>query len=494
VVQKSFDQPGLTLARMQLCLNFGNKIQALTLFFITLCLIGCEKPTSLEKIQKRQTLHVITRNAPAVYFEGRDGPMGFEYELAKLFADELNLNLDVKIASNRSQILSALDNDYTNIAIAGMVASEARADRYQYSSAYMETTPIVVYRYGNGRPKNISDLIGKRIAVVSDSYHQEELQHLSKSSPELATQLEWQALDVETIDLMKRIEDKDIDYAIITSSDLEIHQAYYPRVKKAFEIGKSQQISWYFPSTTDYSLINAVNNFFSRIEDDGTLLDLKERYFGHLGQLNYVGARTYIKHINQRLPKYDELFKKYSEKYDIDWRLMASMGYQESHWLPSAVSPTGVRGLMMLTRPTAKEMGIKNRLDPEASIKGGVAYFAKIKARIPDQILEPDRTWLAMAAYNVGYGHLEDARILTEKAGKDPNKWVDVKNFLPLLQKKKYYKQTRYGYARGNEPVIYVQNIRRYYDVLTWMTQPQIDEQAITQSELENGLIKIISE
>ena len=272
--------------------------KTIALLALSLFLSGCEEPTTLEKIQKRQTLHVITRNAPAVYFEGRDGPMGFEYELAKLFANEQGLALDVKVATTRSQILSALDNDYTNIAIAGMVASEARADRYEYSSAYMETTPIVVYRYGNKRPRNIGDLIGKRIAVVSDSYHQEELQNLSESSPELAEQLEWQSLDVETIDLMKRIEDKEIDFAIITSSDLEIHQAYYPRVKKAFEIGKAQQISWYFPGATDDSLINAVNNFFSRIEDDGTLLNLKERYFGHLGQLNYVGARTYIKLIS----------------------------------------------------------------------------------------------------------------------------------------------------------------------------------------------------
>ncbi len=475
-----------------LCLRLASEKLLLMIVAASL-LTGCDKSTTLDKIKERQTLHVITRNAPAIYFEGRDGPMGFEYELAKAFADELGIKLDVKVASTRSQILSALDNGYTNIAVAGMVASEGRATRYLYSSPYMETTPIVVYRYGNTRPGSLKDLIGKRVAVVSDSYHQEELQNLIDRSPELANQLEWQALDLETIDLMKRIEDKEIDYAIMTSSELEIHQAYYPRVKKAFEIGKAQQITWFFPNETDHTLLNAVNDFFSRIEEDGRLLEWKERYFGHLGQLNYVGARTYIKHINQRLPSYEELFKKYSEEHNIDWRLMAAMGYQESHWRPRATSPTGVRGLMMLTQPTAKEMGVKNRLDAEASIKGGIGYFAKIKARMPERIQEPDRTWLAMAAYNVGFGHLEDARILTEKAGKDPDKWIDVKNFLPLLQKKKYYSQTRYGYARGNEPVIYVQNIRRYYDVLSWLTQSQATEQAITESELENGLIKLMN-
>ena len=450
-------------------------------------LIACEKPSTFEKIAKHKTLHVITRNAPAVYYEGKEGPMGFEYDLAKLFADELGLTLDVKIATTRSQILSALDNEYTNIAAAGMVASQERANRYQYSLPYMEATPVVVYRYGSTRPRRIEDIIGKKIAVVSDSYHTDELNTLKQTTPDL----QWQALDVETIDLMKMVQDKEIDYAIITSSELDIHQAYYPRVKKAFEIGEVQKISWYFPKNTDQTLINRANTFFKRIEEDGTLLNLKERYFGHLGQLNYVGARTFIKHINSRLPKYDESFKNESEKHGIDWRLMASMGYQESHWRAYATSPTGVRGLMMLTRVTAKEMGIKNRLDPAASIKGGTRYFAKIKGRIAERIAEPDRTWFALAAYNVGYGHLEDARILTEKGGKDPDKWLDVKEFLPLLQKKKYYKQTRYGYARGNEPVIYVQNIRRYYDVLNWMTQPQADEHTIAQADMKNGLIKL---
>ena len=460
---------------------------SLLIVVISTTLTSCSKPSTYEKILKHNTLHIITRNAPAIYYEGRHGPMGIEYELAKLFAENLGVELELKIASTRSQILSALDNKYTHIASAFMVASKTRADRYQYSNSYMETTPIVVYRYGSKRPRKVADIIGSRIAIVSDSYHKEELDALKLQYPNLS----WQALDLETIDLMKMVQDKELDFAIVTSTELDIQQAYYPRVKKAFDIGDTQKISWFFPKNTDETLIAKANAFFTRIEEDGTLLHLKERYFGHLEQLNYVGARTFIKHTNSRLPKYEDTFKSISKDQGLDWRLVASIGYQESHWRPKATSPTGVRGLMMLTQITAKEMGIANRLDPEASIIGGARYFAKIKKRVSKNVSEPDRTWLALASYNVGFGHVEDARILTEKAGKDPNKWVDVKEFLPLLQKKKYYKQTRHGYARGNEPVIYVQNIRRYYDVLNWLTESKPTEQAVATSNFQEKLIKI---
>ena len=161
------------------------------------------------------------------------------------------------------------------------------------------------------------------------------------------------------------------------------------------------------------------------------------------------------------------------------------MSYQESHWNPRARSFTGVRGMMMLTLRTAKELGVKNRLDPKQSIFGGAKYLAKLRKRMPDNIAEPDRTWMALAAYNVGYGHLTDARKLTKLDGGDSTRWMDVKDYLPRLSQKRYYKQTRHGYARGNEPVSYVQNIRRYFDVLVWNEANNVNNNnALTETEL----------
>ncbi|MEE8343000.1 MAG: membrane-bound lytic murein transglycosylase MltF, partial [Gammaproteobacteria bacterium] len=207
------------------------------------------------------------------------------------------------------------------------------------------------------------------------------------------------------------------------------------------------------------------------IKQDGTLGRLMDRYYGHLPEFNYVGTSSFLRHIRSRLPKYQELFMQGADAIGEDWRLVAAIGYQESHWNPKAVSPTGVRGIMMLTRNTTAYLGLNNRIDPRQSILGGARYFSLVKRKVPARISEPDRTWLALAAYNIGFGHLEDARKLTEGQGGNPDKWVDVKQRLPLLSQSKWYRHTEHGYARGQVSVQYVENVRSYYDILIWSTR-----------------------
>jgi membrane-bound lytic murein transglycosylase F len=190
------------------------------------------------------------------------------------------------------------------------------------------------------------------------------------------------------------------------------------------------------------------------------------RHYAHVEEFNYSDIQTFTRRIKTHLPRYEALFKKAGEAVGIDWRLLAAIGYQESLWNERAKSPTGVRGLMMLTQPTAKQMKVENRLDPAQSIRGGSEYIARVLKKVPARIAEPDRTWLALAAYNVGWGHVEDARIITQQNGGNPDRWIDVKKSLPLLARKKWYENTRYGYARGWEPVKYVENIRQYYEYL----------------------------
>ena len=200
------------------------------------------------------------------------------------------------------------------------------------------------------------------------------------------------------------------------------------------------------------------------------------------------GICKFREHMQSRLPKYLPLFQQAAEEHLIDWRLLAAIGYQESHWLEHATSPTGVKGIMMLTNGTAAQLKVTDRTNPAQSIAGGARYFRQRMAKISSRILEPDRTWMALASYNVGFGHLEDARILTQSRGENPDKWLDVKKNLPLLSEKQWYSRTKYGYARGNEPVRYVENVRSYYDLLVWLTTEDPIEKntmAITSGDIE---------
>lgn len=440
---------------------------------------GCSRPSTLEEIRSEGVLHVITRNAPSIYYEDQDGPAGFEYELARQFAEHLGVKLRVRVAEDNTEILSVLDRNYAHIGLAGLADSPDYGDRFHTVPIGLQTQSVVIYNRDVPSPESMADIVGTPIHIIADSNHVRYLQEQQVEFPDL----QWeQHSELDAAGLLKRVESGELPVAVIASNELAINHVYFPGVKKAFSLSEPEDLAWLLPGEQDPSLVEAATNFLQQLETDGTLAQLTERYYGHLDRLNYVGARTFVHHVRNRLPRYEALFREYASEHGLDWRLLAAIGYQESHWRPNAVSPTGVKGLMMLTRNTASYVGISNRLDPKQSVEGGARYLTMVYERIPERIPEPDRTWFALASYNVGFGHLEDARRLTENAGRNPDRWMDVKEFLPLLAQKEWYTKTRFGYARGHEPVIYVQNIRRYYDVLAWMRDPsQATEQVANQ-------------
>ncbi|MGQ0384413.1 MAG: transglycosylase SLT domain-containing protein, partial [Gammaproteobacteria bacterium] len=215
--------------------------------------------------------------------------------------------------------------------------------------------------------------------------------------------------------------------------------------------------------------------YFRELESIGLLAEILERYRRSLVRYDRVDAASFVASVRERLPQYRPWFEEAAAGSGTDWRLLAAIGYQESRWDPTAISPTGVRGLMMLTAETAQRVGVTDRLDPHDSILGGARYLRLIKDTIPERVGEPDRTWFALAAYNVGFGHLEDARVLAERRGLDPDSWDHVRQTLPLLTQERWYRQTKRGYARGWEPVGFVRNVQTYAELLRWMTADEAD-------------------
>lgn len=444
-------------------------ISALCLLTIT----GSVRPNAVEKIRSQGEIVVITRNSPTTYFEDNVGATGYEYELAKAFADYLGVNLVVKQADNLFDIYSTIDRNEASFAAAGLTVTQQKDKWVRFSTPYMQVSQQIIYRRGGMKPNEVFDLAKGQLVVASGSSHAHQLRKIQgQQVPELT----WsESPNFETVELLQMVATGEVDFTVIDSNEFEMLQAYYPNLAIAFDLTGAQPLAWAFPQSRDDSLFKMAQSFFRNAQTNGLLLEVRERFYGHLDQLTYVGAKRFQKQTDKKLAKYDHLFQQAAERHNLDWRLLAAMSYQESHWNPRAKSFTGVRGMMMLTLRTAKEIGVRNRLDPKQSIDGGADYLVKLHKRLPESIKEPDRTWMALAAYNVGYGHLTDARKLTEKDGGDDSRWMDVKNYLPLLSQKRYYKQTKHGYARGSEPVSYVQNIRRYYDVLVWNDNSNLD-------------------
>lgn len=411
----------------------------------------------LRQILARGELRISTVNSPLTYTISNGAPAGLDYELAKRFADYLGVKLVVSSRKNLDELFDDLDNDDADMLAAGLIYNNERLGRFRAGPSYYSVSQQMVYRLGKPRPKTMENLKG-RLAVTSGSAHIATLRELKADK---YPQLKWEsATDLTSLELLKQVADGKLDYTLGDSITIGLMQRIHPQLAVAFDLSDEEPVTWYMRRSHDDSLSAALLDFFSRIVEDGTLARLEEKYLGHVGEFDYVDTTTFLSAIDEILPDIQPLFEKHAT--DIDWRLLAAISYQESHWNPLATSPTGVRGLMMLTRNTAESLNVTDRLDPEQSISGGARYMSHMMQKMPATIPEDEKIWFALAAYNMGFAHLLDARKLTAKQNGNPDSWVDVKIRLPMLSQKRYYTQTTYGYARGHEAYNYVENIRRY--------------------------------
>ncbi|GLS89663.1 membrane-bound lytic murein transglycosylase F [Psychromonas marina] len=445
---------------------FTRITQFISISLTILLLSACNpfiQTSNLEKIQKRGDIIMGTINSSLTY--GYDGTnyTGLDYELAKQFASYLNVKLTIKEYASLDELFLALDEEQVDFLGSGLTLTPNRAEKYRSSPPYYYVSQKLVYHKGTYRPREIAD-INAPVSVLKNSSHEETLNTFAKDNANIEIVV---SNDQDQEALLLKVAEKEIKFAIVDSSTLAQKQRYYPVLAEAFTILEKQPVAWLIKKEQDDTLYAGMIEFIGNKYNDQTIAKLEEKYFGHVGHFDYVDTRIFLRRIEKTLPKYEALFKKY-ETPEVSWQLLAAVSYQESHWNPLARSPTGVRGMMMLTLDTANYVGIKNRLDVEQSIQGGAKYLTQQIKRLPNSIIEDEKVWFALASYNIGFGHLMDARRITTMKKQNPNSWTNVKDNLPLLHQREWFQKTRYGYARGREAQHYVNNIRQYLITINW--------------------------
>ena len=435
----------------------------LTILFISIILLSCEQLKEKKLTLKPGILTVLTRNIPTVYYQGPEGETGFEYDLVKNLAQDLGLKLKIKVVNSISEMLAAMAADNADIAAGALTRTRERERRFTFGPDYYTVRQQLVYRKGCDHPKSLAALQRFPLIIPARSSYAERLQELKPQYP----YLKWQTTNNLSSDqLLEQVWLRKIPCTIVDSNILALNRRYYPELKAAFSISEEQPLAWIInPKLT--KLRHRITLWLNKIKQNGQFEQFEKRYY-YFGDANfdYVDTKVFIRRIKSRLPQFQHPFEKYGRRYNLPWTLLAAKAYQESHWDPEATSVTGVRGIMMLTNTTAQHLGVNDRLDPEESIRGGAKYLRQLLDRVPESYPETDRLNVAMAAYNVGMGHIYDARRLARELHLDPNRWSTMEKVLPLLKQKKYYEKLKYGYARGREPVLYVNQTNNYRNIL----------------------------
>jgi len=422
--------------------------------------------TTLSNIKSKKQLDVIILNSPTVYYMGVHRERGFEYELLLDYAQSIDVDLNLTVVHTIDEALSLTKDGIGDITVASITVTPQREKIFNFGPQYFSIQEQLICNNELYRekkfPKNLDDLNGLKIIVGKNTDYEETLTSLQD-------EIELFKFDItdqlSTEELLAEVAKNNINCTVADTNIFMINQRYYPELSSSLILSDRKNLAWILREG-DGSFKNSLYRWLNSYDRSGKMAEVKDFYFSYIGIFDYFDTTTFIKRIKNRLPRYKKLFKSAAKEYDIPWVLLAAQSYQESHWNPKAKSHTGVRGIMMLTKVTAKQMGVKNRLDVKESIYGGAKYLKSLSQRFNIKIEDESRWAFTLAAYNVGMGHIHDAQTLARKLNKNPYLWSDIKEILPLLSQKKYYEHAKHGYARGDEPVRYVDSILEYATVL----------------------------
>ena len=433
---------------------------------------------TLHKILKAGQITVITRNTPHSYYSYRDEPMGFEYELAQEFAEYLGVKLKIKIAENWKRMIPELKSGTAALIAAGIIITPKRQKRVAFSDGYMDIRQHIISHRNNTKIKKVSDLSGKTVHVQTATAYQERLEELRRQGLDLSIELHK---DLPTEELIQQVAEGEIKLTVADSNIARLNQRHYPQAVMASAISDLQQLGWaVHPEAQE--LREKINSFFVAIKKSGRFDEIYNKYYGDVGNFDYVDLRAFHRRVKNKLSRYSPFIKAAARKHGFDWRLIAAQAYQESHLNPWAKSSAGAKGLMQLLTRTARSLNVADIYNPVDNINGGVQHLKNLYDYFGSATGD-DRLMISLAAYNVGQGHIQDARKLARKKNLDPSSWESLSQTLPLLRYRKYYKKAKYGYCRGTEPVRYVKQIMIYYDILKRQGIEYKDVQASQKSD-----------
>ncbi len=433
----------------------------IAVFYVMNPIVNDYKFYTLHKIINDGQITVITRNSAHCYYTYRDEPMGFEYELAKEFAAYLGVQLKLNIIEDWEEMIPALEDGIGAVIAAGMTITPKRQKQAAFSDGYMDIQQHIISRRNSAKIKKPEDLSGKTIHVRTATSSQERLEELQKQGIEFTIQLHH---DLPMEALIQHVDNGEIEFTVADSNVALLSRRHYPGAIMAGAISDLQQLGWAVHPEAR-RLKAKINSFFKLIKNDGKYDEIYNKYYGNVTSFDYVDLSIFHRRIKTRLSRYSPFIKAAANKHGFDWRLISAQIYQESHLNPRAKSPAGAKGLMQLLSKTAQSLGVKDVYNPVENINAGVQHLKNLYDLF-DGSEGTDRMLIALAAYNIGQGHIQDARRLAIEMNLDPNSWESLAKTLPLLRFRKYYKKSKYGYCRGTEPVRYIKQIMIYYDIL----------------------------